>query len=102
MQLCIRIILYFSCYFQIGNHIFDSKLNVVRELEPAPDIVDDADNIIQLCIETINGGHGTLIFCPTKIWCEKLALQMSKMFFKLGIENLINLEKFHIKLYVNY
>ncbi|KAJ8675482.1 hypothetical protein QAD02_011268 [Eretmocerus hayati] len=72
---------------KIGSSLLDSKLNVVRELEPAPDIVNDTDNVIQLCIETINGGHGVLIFCPTKNWCEKLALQLAASFFQLGRDN---------------
>ncbi|XP_023248277.1 DNA polymerase theta [Copidosoma floridanum] len=69
---------------KIGSSLFDRNLKEVRQLEPAPDIVNDLDGIIQLCIETINGGHGVLIFCPTKNWCEKLATQMASTFFQLG------------------
>ena len=73
---------------KIGSSLLNCEFSVVRELENAPDIVNDTDNIIQLCIETINGGHGVLIFCPTKNWCEKLAVQMATSFFQLG-ENLL-------------
>ncbi|XP_031783753.1 DNA polymerase theta isoform X2 [Nasonia vitripennis] len=74
-----------QCKF--GSSLLDAKKNIIRELQPAPDIVNDTDNIIQLCIETINGGHGTLIFCPTKNWCEKLAIQLATTFFQLGRDN---------------
>ncbi|XP_024946082.1 DNA polymerase theta isoform X2 [Cephus cinctus] len=56
----------------------------IRNLTPYPDLSADSDDIIQLCIETIANGHSVLIFCPTKNWCEKLALQLASMFFKLG------------------
>ncbi|XP_011500903.1 PREDICTED: DNA polymerase theta-like [Ceratosolen solmsi marchali] len=72
---------------KIDKSIFDCKLNFIRELEAAPDIVNDIDNIVQLCIETISGGHGILIFCAAKSWCEKLATQIAFAFFQLGRDN---------------
>ena len=42
------------------------------------------EDIAYLCLETLLNGHSVLVFCPTKNWCEKLALSISKEFFKLG------------------
>ncbi|CAB0034834.1 unnamed protein product [Trichogramma brassicae] len=67
---------------KIGLSIMNKEFNLVEELTVAPDIIDDLDNVIQLCIETISTGRGTLIFCPTKNWCEKLAVQMAATFFQ--------------------
>ncbi|XP_058794541.1 DNA polymerase theta [Phymastichus coffea] len=72
---------------KIGLSLYDSKMNAIKELPMATDIVNDTDNIIQLCIETIDGGHGVLIFCPTKNWCEKLSIQMASTFLQLGRDN---------------
>uniref|UniRef100_A0ABD2WL81 DNA-directed DNA polymerase n=1 Tax=Trichogramma kaykai TaxID=54128 RepID=A0ABD2WL81_9HYME len=75
---------------KIGLSIMNKEFNLVKELIVAPDIIDDSDNVIQLCIETISTGRGTLIFCPTKNWCEKLAVQMAATFFQLGHDKTTN------------
>ncbi|XP_014469442.1 PREDICTED: DNA polymerase theta isoform X2 [Dinoponera quadriceps] len=74
-------------YCKIGPNIYDNKFSLVRKLAVLPELEADADNILQLCIETINAGHSVLIFCPTKKWCEKLAQQLAATFFKLGCGN---------------
>ncbi|XP_011875915.1 PREDICTED: DNA polymerase theta-like [Vollenhovia emeryi] len=74
-------------YCKVGANIFDNKLNLVRTLTELQELETDADNILQLCIETISDGHSVLIFCPTKKWCEKLAEQIATAFFKLGCED---------------
>lgn len=38
----------------------------------------DEDHIIPLCLETILDGHAVLIFCPTKVWCEKMAEKIAR------------------------
>ncbi|XP_063716412.1 DNA polymerase theta-like [Symsagittifera roscoffensis] len=40
----------------------------------------DEDNLIGLCYETISDGHSVLIFCPTKVRCEKLTITIGKGF----------------------
>ncbi|XP_046614510.1 DNA polymerase theta [Neodiprion virginianus] len=72
--------------YKVRTTIYDNKFVPVRELDPSPELPNDSDNILQLCIETISDGHSTLIFCPTKNWCEKLAHQVAAIFFKLGSE----------------
>ncbi|XP_011146257.1 DNA polymerase theta isoform X2 [Harpegnathos saltator] len=74
-------------YCKIGTHVYDNKFRLVRKLAIVPELEADADNILQLCIETISAGHSVLIFCPTKKWCEKLAQQVAVAFFKLGSGN---------------
>lgn len=64
--------------------IYDRDLQIIRELPVVPEIRNDIENIIQLCIETIEGGHSILIFCPTKNWCEKLAEQTATSFLTIG------------------
>jgi len=65
-------------------------LNLVRKLTELQELETDADNILQLCTETISAGHSVLIFCPTKKWCEKLAEQIATAFFKLGLFQLFS------------
>ncbi|XP_048512661.1 DNA polymerase theta isoform X2 [Athalia rosae] len=70
--------------YKINRTIYNSKFMPTRELHPIPELCNDPDQILQLCIETIADGHSTLIFCPTKNWCENLAHQVAAIFFKLG------------------
>ncbi|XP_029175852.1 DNA polymerase theta [Nylanderia fulva] len=76
-------------YCKIGDSIYDNKLNLVRKLTELPELEQDVDNILQLCIETIKSSHSVLIFCPTKKWCEKLAEQIAAAFYKLGCKNTV-------------
>ena len=48
------------------------KLNVTQ-------IVDE-DDLIALCYETVSQYHSVLIFCPTKVRCEKLTISIAKGF----------------------
>lgn len=41
---------------------------------------NDPDHIVSLCYETVSAGHGVLMFCPFKSWCETLAEVVSKEF----------------------
>ncbi|XP_043485514.1 DNA polymerase theta [Polistes fuscatus] len=69
---------------KIGKSIYDSKLKLLRNLVSSSELLMDADDILQLCMETISDGKSILIFCPTKNWCEKLAYQVALTFYKLG------------------
>lgn len=68
----------------VCGEIYNKDLKLIRKLHPLPELGTDTDHILQLCLETIKDSCAVLIFCPTKNWCENLALQISSAFFKLG------------------
>ena len=41
----------------------------------------DEEDILTICHEKLMEGHSVVIFCPTKNWCEKLALTISSASF---------------------
>ena len=43
----------------------------------------DEEQVIPLCLETVEEGCSVLIFCPTKNWCEKLADSIAREFYGL-------------------
>lgn len=68
---------------KVDENIYNDRNEFVRKITSFPDFPRDPDNVIQLCIETILDSCSVLIFCPTKVWCENLALQLSKSFMNL-------------------
>ncbi|VDO95116.1 unnamed protein product [Schistosoma mattheei] len=50
----------------------DTELNMI-----------DEDGVFALCFDTLLNGHGVLVFCPTKQWCEQLADTMARQIFIL-------------------
>ncbi|KRY38698.1 DNA polymerase theta, partial [Trichinella spiralis] len=57
----------------------------------------DNDNVIGLCLETVVQDSGVLIFCSTKVWCERLASLIADAFKELFIQDgwlSIQLKKF--------
>ncbi|KAF5305477.1 hypothetical protein FQA39_LY01568 [Lamprigera yunnana] len=71
----------------LENQIYNKNLQLERTIEPLPELETDMDNILYLCLETIEKSCSTLIFCPTKNWCENLSQQISAAFRKLGRSN---------------
>ncbi|XP_068203491.1 DNA polymerase theta isoform X2 [Palaemon carinicauda] len=69
---------------KIGRTVFDCQLKKFRELDNALTVKNDSDHLIQLCLETVLEGFSVLVFCPTKVWCEKLAESVAKEFFSIG------------------
>lgn len=71
---------------KIGKDIFDNKMNLIRSIsdEEFATIQNDQDNVGQLCIETIADGSAVIVFCPSKDWCESLALHVAGLIYKLG------------------
>lgn len=76
-------------FIKMGNAIYDSSgMNKVRQIRHDDLLIDDdADHTIILTLETVCNGHGVLVFCPTKNWCEKLAEKTAKQFFNIGRPN---------------
>ncbi|KAI4459694.1 dna polymerase i [Holotrichia oblita] len=70
--------------YHVNGEIYDNKMNLVRRLPILNELETDTDNILQLCLETIENSCSVLIFCPTKNWCENLAQQIAIAIFKLG------------------
>ncbi|XP_074963449.1 DNA polymerase theta isoform X4 [Phalacrocorax aristotelis] len=68
---------------KIGNNIYDSSMNLVREFQPKLQLKGDEDHVVSLCYETVCDGHSVLIFCPSKNWCEKLADIIAREFYSL-------------------
>lgn len=70
---------------KIGYKIYDNNFKVIRSItepsidvkEPFPTLQNDPDHIAQLCIETLVEGCSVVIFCPSKDWCENLAIQLA-------------------------
>lgn len=71
---------------KIGNNIFDNSMNLIRTIsrDEYTIIENDQDNIAQLCIETIVNTAAVIVFCPSKDWCESLALHVAQNIYKLG------------------
>lgn len=71
---------------KIGNNIFDNAMNLIRMItkDGYSAIENDQDNIAQLCIETITNSAAVIVFCPSKDWCESLAIHVAQNIYKLG------------------
>lgn len=70
--------------YHVNGEIYDNKMILTRKLPILNELQTDTDNILQLCLETIESSCSVLIFCPTKNWCENLAQQIAIAIFKLG------------------
>lgn len=72
-----------SEYTHIDGAVYDKNLALIRKINPMNNLGTDTDNILQLCLETIEASCSVLIFCPTKNWCESLATQISTAFIRI-------------------
>ncbi|XP_068085196.1 DNA polymerase theta [Anabrus simplex] len=71
-------------FLKVGPTVYDKEMKLLYHLRTEYNFKDDPDHIIHLCLETIFDGHSSLIFCPTKNWCEKLAESIAKELRTLG------------------
>jgi DNA polymerase theta len=62
---------------KIGNSLYDDKFVILSELQ---NCTNDEDYLHKACSDKISKGQSVLIFCPTKIWCEKLSCAIAKIF----------------------
>ncbi|KAG9334256.1 hypothetical protein JZ751_008344, partial [Albula glossodonta] len=66
---------------KIGTSMYDSSMNLVSQFKPTLQVKGDDDHIVSLCLETVQGGHSVLLFCPSKTWCERLADSIAREFY---------------------
>lgn len=71
-------------YVKIGSSILNDKLEFVRDIEVPGIYNNDNELVVNLCLETIKQGKSVLIFCPSKIWCEKLATLLGELVLLSG------------------
>lgn len=71
---------------KVGKQIFDNSMNPIRMItdDSYSALDNDQDDIGRLCIETIVIGGSVIVFCPSKDWCESLALHVAGSIYKLG------------------
>ncbi|XP_058066112.1 DNA polymerase theta [Anopheles bellator] len=65
---------------KVGDRVEDPSSLVIRRLDgtllgcPIP---RDPDHVVLLCLETLLEGCSVIVFCPSKDWCEQLAITMA-------------------------
>ncbi|EDV42218.1 uncharacterized protein Dana_GF17871 [Drosophila ananassae] len=66
---------------KVGTKVFDNQLQYVRDVSQQSELQqalgNDSDHVAQLCIETLLEGCSVIVFCPSKDWCENLAVQLA-------------------------
>lgn len=72
-------------YFKIGNRIFNKHMELVRSLIPTK-IEEDPDQIVDLINETVNEGNSVLVFCSTKLSCQKVSEMVARNLVVYGDE----------------
>ncbi|KRZ31923.1 DNA polymerase theta [Trichinella pseudospiralis] len=84
-------------YIFHSGQFFTKDGQMLRNLSENFILNKDNDNVIGLCLETVVQGSGVLIFCSTKVWCERLASLIADAFKELLIQDgwlSIQLKKF--------
>ena len=67
---------------KVGPVLYDAAEFVeIRTFDKALSFPGDEDDILLICRERVTEGHSVLIFCPTKNWCESLAVTIAKASF---------------------
>ncbi|KXZ52413.1 hypothetical protein GPECTOR_9g457 [Gonium pectorale] len=67
-------------YVKVGRRVLDASGQLVRELQVEPGWEErDSDHVALLTRETVRDGHSVLIFCASKLWCEKVAEHIARL-----------------------
>ncbi|XP_049869670.1 DNA polymerase theta [Pectinophora gossypiella] len=66
----------------IGNKLYDKCGKCIDTIDNK--VVEDGDNVLKICLNTIKEECSVLIFCMTKNRCENLAQSIAGSFYKLG------------------
>ncbi|EDW42404.1 DNA polymerase theta [Drosophila sechellia] len=66
---------------KVGTVIYDHRLKLIRDVAKEKEFLkgleNDSDDVALLCIETLLEGCSVIVFCPSKDWCENLAVQLA-------------------------
>ena len=62
---------------KMGDTIYDYDFKVIEKLVRGEMDTEEGE-IAEICCRKIKNGHSVLIFCPTKAWCEKLAMTLAR------------------------
>lgn len=70
---------------KINEKIYDNQMNLIRKINDNEifKISKDNDHIAQLCLETIIESYSVIIFCPSKDWCETLAIHIASSIYSV-------------------
>uniref|UniRef100_A0A182WJ43 DNA polymerase theta n=1 Tax=Anopheles minimus TaxID=112268 RepID=A0A182WJ43_9DIPT len=75
---------------KIGNTIFSAAGEPIRVVNGSLlgyTLPKDTDHVALLCLETILEGCAVIVFCPSKDWCEQLAISLASTLHTLRKEN---------------
>jgi replicative superfamily II helicase/DNA polymerase I-like protein with 3'-5' exonuclease and polymerase domains len=66
-------------YVKVGGALYDKSMNKVRNLATPMFPSNDSDQLVDLCCETLSGGHSVLIFCASKRLTEVFCVSLSNL-----------------------
>ncbi|XP_052896497.1 DNA polymerase theta [Anopheles moucheti] len=75
---------------KIGNRVYSAKGETIRVLNGSVlgyTIPKDTDHVVLLCLETILESCAVIVFCPSKDWCEQLAISLASTLHTLRKDN---------------
>ncbi|XP_053664088.1 DNA polymerase theta [Anopheles marshallii] len=75
---------------KIGNRLYSAEGETIRVLSGSVHgytIPKDTDHVVLLCLETILESYAVIIFCPSKDWCEQLAISLASTLHTLRKDN---------------
>lgn len=63
---------------KIGSVLYDAEFRKIQAFDRTGSFPGDEDDILLICRERVVENHLVLIFCPTKSWCENLAVTIAR------------------------